>query len=72
MISQREISKIAFRQHKPDKIIDSRRLSSIFRQKEATIAKLWEIRLAHQVDELPYLEEVIRKTNKFFRQYGMV
>jgi len=28
--------------------------------------------LAHQVDELPDLEEVIRKTNKYFRLYGMV
>ena len=61
-----------FRVKAETKKIDSRRLSSIFRQKEATIAKLWEIRLAHQVDELPDLEEVIRKTNKYFRLYGMV
>lgn len=53
------------------KRIDSRRLSKILREKEATIARLWEIRLAHQVDELPHLETLIRKTNKYLRQYGI-
>lgn len=54
------------------KKIDPKRLPNILRQKEATIARLWEIRLAHQVDELPHLEAVIRKTNKYLRQYGIV
>jgi len=53
------------------KEIDPRKISSILRQKEATITRLWEIRLTHQVDELPHLDEVIRKINKCFRQYGM-
>jgi len=35
------------------------------------IVKLWEIRLAQQVDELPHLKEVIRKTNKYLRKYEM-
>jgi len=60
-----------FRSKAESKKIDPRRLSSILRQKEATIATLWEIRLAQQVDELPHLEAVIRKTNKYFRQYGI-
>lgn len=54
------------------KKIDSKRLRNILREKEATIARLWEIRLAHQVDELPHLEAVTRKTNKYLRQYGIV
>jgi len=60
-----------FKAKAANKKIDPKRLSSILRQKEATIANLWEIRLAQQVDELPHLEAVIRKINKYFRQYGM-
>lgn len=60
-----------FRSKAESKKVDPKRLLSILQQKEATIAKLWEIRLAQQVDELPHLEVVIRKTNKYFRQYGI-
>lgn len=53
------------------KEIESRKMSSILRKKEAKIARLWEIRLTHQVDKLPHLEEVIRKVNRCLRQYGL-
>ncbi|KPL05566.1 MAG: hypothetical protein AMJ73_00070 [candidate division Zixibacteria bacterium SM1_73] len=60
-----------FRAKAESKKIDPRRLSHILKRKEATIAKLWEIRLAQQVDELPHLDAVTRKINKCLRQHGM-
>lgn len=62
----------AFKIKAESKEIDPKRLGNILRQKEETIARLWEIRLAHQVDELPPLDAVIRKTNKYLRQYRIV
>jgi len=53
------------------KHIDRRKLQRVLQERQSTIARLWENRLAHQVDELPHLEAVIRKTNRYFRQYGM-
>jgi len=61
-----------FRVKAESKKIDPARLSKILRQKEAKIAKLWEIRLAQQVDNLPHLDALIRKMKKYFRQYGLV
>ena len=54
------------------KDVDKRKLKQVLQERQPTIAKLWENRLAHQVDDLPHLEAVIRKTNRYFRQYGMV
>lgn len=54
------------------KKIDPSSLLRILSQKEATIAKLWEIRLTPQVDELPHLRTVMRETNKYIKRYGVV
>lgn len=61
-----------FKDKAQSKKIDPKRLRNILWEKEATIARLWKIRLAYQVDELPHLDAVIRKTNKYLRQYGIV
>lgn len=60
---------IAFPGKAKTKEVDPRRLSKILTAKKATIQALWENRLRHQVDDLPDLNTVIRKTNRFFRQY---
>lgn len=53
------------------KDIDHRRLSRLLQERKPTMARLWTQRLAHQVDELPELETVIRQTNRSFRQYKL-
>jgi predicted nucleotidyltransferase component of viral defense system len=62
---------MAFPEKAKSKKVDPKRLSKILASKKSTIERLWENRLAHQVDELPDLEGVIRKTNRFFRQYKL-
>ena len=59
----------AFPSKAKSKGYDPKRLSKILIGKKSTIERLWQNRLAHQVDELPDLDAVIRKTNRFFRQY---
>lgn len=61
----------AFPSKAQSKGYDPKRLAKILVGKKATIERLWENRLAHQVDELPDLDAVIRKTNRFFRQYKL-
>lgn len=60
-----------FREKAVFKGVDPQRLSVILAEKEQVFSRLWEIRLRHQVDELPYLEEVIRKTNQYLRRHGV-
>lgn len=62
---------MAFPEKAKSKDIDPKRLSKILVSKKSTIERLWQNRLAHQVDELPDLEAVIRKSNRFFRQYKL-
>ena len=59
----------AFPSKAQSKGYDPKRLPKILVSKKSTIERLWQNRLAHQVDELPDLDAVIRKINRFFRQY---
>lgn len=59
----------AFPRKAKSKNVDPKRLSRILTTKKSTIERLWENRLRHQVDDLPDLDAVIRKTNRYIRQY---
>jgi len=50
------------------KNVDCRRLPRILKEKRAIIERLWENRLAYQVDDLPHLDAVIRSVNRYIRQ----
>lgn len=54
------------------KKIDPKKLTTILAEKESIFARLWQSRLAHQVDVLPPLDGTIRKTNKYLRLYKII
>lgn len=54
-----------------NKNIDPSRLPTILKDKRAIIERLWDTRLGHQVEELPYLETVIRETNQYLRLWQL-
>lgn len=62
----------AFPEKARSKHIDPKRLPRILNERKATLARLWENRLAHQVDDLPHLDATIRQVNKHIRQLGLV
>ena len=43
-----------------------------FAKKEARLKKLWQIRLANQMAELPHFEEVYRSVQRSFRSVGLM
>ena len=62
----------AFPEKAQNKKINPERLSTILTEREAVISKMWEVRLKHQVKELPHLDKVMRKTNQYLRRYGII
>jgi len=47
-------------------------LGSVLARKEETLRRLWEPRLQGQMPDLPHLDTVIRETNRWLRQAGLV
>ena len=43
-----------------------------FASKEARLKKLWQMRLANQMAELPHFEEVFRAVQRSFRTAGLI
>jgi predicted nucleotidyltransferase component of viral defense system len=61
----------AFPEKARNKHVEPKRLARILNERRATLARLWESRLAHQVDDLPHLDATIRQVNKGIRQLGL-
>ena len=47
-------------------------LESVLTRKQETFHKLWEPRLQGQMPDLPHLDAVIRETNRWLRQAGLI
>jgi predicted nucleotidyltransferase component of viral defense system len=47
-------------------------LADALTRKQNTFARLWEPRLLGQMPDLPHLDAVIRETNRWLRQSGLV
>ncbi|NUQ37035.1 MAG: nucleotidyl transferase AbiEii/AbiGii toxin family protein [Caldilineales bacterium] len=47
-------------------------LGSVLARKQETLRRLWEPRLQGQMPDLPHLDTVIRETNRWLRQAGLV
>ncbi|MGV8084107.1 MAG: nucleotidyl transferase AbiEii/AbiGii toxin family protein [Coriobacteriia bacterium] len=62
----------AFVEKAKSKKVDPVRINEIFGRKQATLAKMWDIRLKHQVQELPHLEQVLRELNRKFKEIGLL
>ena len=58
--------KLKFRGRKLDSIGEE------FIKKEARLKKLWEMRLAKQMAELPHFEEVFRSVQRSFRSADLI
>jgi predicted nucleotidyltransferase component of viral defense system len=54
------------------KELDPAALSDVLTRKQGTFGRLWEPRLYGQMPDLPHLDTVIRETNRWFRQSGLV
>ena len=52
--------------------VDPTALSDVLARKQDTFQRLWEPRLRGQMPELPHLDAVIRETNRWLRQGGLV
>ncbi|MCP4362716.1 MAG: nucleotidyl transferase AbiEii/AbiGii toxin family protein, partial [Chloroflexi bacterium] len=52
--------------------LDLGQLSDVLARKKNTLARLWELRLRDQMPDLPFLDIVIRETNRWLRQSGLV
>lgn len=63
---------IAFPAKASFKNVDTQRLARTLIGKKPTFARLWENRLAHQVDNLPDLDAIIRQVNRNFRKYDLI
>ena len=61
----------AFATKAASKEVDPDRLSAVLGEREATISRLWNSRLALQVDSLPPVERVLRETRRSFRRLGL-
>ena len=47
-------------------------LESVLTRKQETFRMLWEPRLQGQMPDLPHLDAVIRETNRWLRQAGLI
>ncbi len=47
-------------------------LGSVLTRKQETFRRLWESRLQGQMPDLPHLDGVMRETNRWLRQTGLV
>lgn len=65
-VSFRLSEKIAF------KGLDLTGLVDVLLRKQDTLGRLWEPRLRGQMPDLPHLDTVIRETNRWLRQSGLV
>ncbi len=61
----------AFPEKARNKHLDPKRLPRILNERKAILDRLWENRLAHQVDNLPHLDATVRQVNKGVRQLGL-
>ena len=52
--------------------LDSAALEDVLLRKRDTFGRLWEPRLRGQMPELPHLDTVIRETNRWLRQGGLM
>jgi len=52
--------------------LDSTALGDVLERKRGTMGRLWEPRLRGQMPELPHLDAVIRETERWLRQGGLV
>ena len=66
MIPPGEIARLA---HKG---LDPAALGDVLARKQGTLGRLWEPRLRGQLPNLPHLATVIRETNRWLRQSGLV
>jgi|Deesub1362A_J573_1020465.scaffolds.fasta_scaffold02881_8 hypothetical protein len=64
--------KQAFLEKAKSKNIRPERLKTILSEKEKTFARLWEVRLKHQVKELPHFKKVLRETKQLLRRHKLV
>ena len=62
----------AFTAKASSKGIDPGKLSGVLQEREATISRLWDNRLALQVDSLPPIERVLRETKRALRKIRLV
>ncbi|MGV8082788.1 MAG: nucleotidyl transferase AbiEii/AbiGii toxin family protein [Coriobacteriia bacterium] len=62
----------AFVEKANSKKVDPARINEIFGKKQATLAKMWDIRLKHQVQDLPHLEQVLRELSRKFKEIGLL
>ncbi len=54
------------------KELDPAALADVLTRKQDTFRRLWEPRLRGQMPDLPHLDTVIRETNRWLRQSGLV
>ena len=52
--------------------VDPAALGDVLVRKQGTFRRLWEPRLRGQMRDLPRLDMVIRETNRWLRQSGLV
>jgi hypothetical protein len=52
--------------------LDLAALGNVLARKQSTFARLWEPRLRGQMPDLPHLDTVIRETDRWLRQSGLV
>ena len=52
--------------------LDPAALGGLLARKRDTLRRLWEPRLRGQMPDLPHLDTVIRETNRWLRQSGLV
>jgi predicted nucleotidyltransferase component of viral defense system len=52
--------------------VDHSELENVLARKEETLRRLWEPRLKGQMPDLPHLDAVIRETNRWLRQAGLI
>ena len=62
----------AFAEKAAKKGVDPARLAEALSKKQATLHKMWDNRLHHQVRDLPQLERVLRELNRKLREQGLV
>ena len=60
-----------FKSKAASKNVDPGRLSQVLRERESTLARLWETRLALQVEPLPHFSQVLRETKRALKKTGI-
>lgn len=66
LLTQEITSKLEFRNRVLDNAGDE------FLRKKTILKKLWHTRLANQMVELPYFDEVFRAVKRYFRNAGLI